>query len=103
MLWGNKAHAPQQKTSPQWEVHVPPLENRPCSLQIEKAHAQQQKRSTAKIKINKNFKNKVVPVGEIVVTEEEEEEEEMGQFHWILSMQQFSCFPSENNHFVFNL
>lgn len=100
MLWGNEAHAPQQKTSRQWKVHVPPLENRPCLLQIEKARAQQQKPSRAKIKINKNFKNEVVLVEEIVVTEEgEEEEEEMGQFHWILSSATIFLFPKWKQSF----
>lgn len=100
MLWGNETHAPQQKMSPQWEVHVPPLKNRPCSLQIEKARAQQQKPSATKIKINKNFKNEVVLVEEIVVTEEGEEvEEEMGQFHWILSSATIFLFPKWKQSF----
>ena len=101
MLWGNWAHAPQHKEAPQWEVHVPLLKNRPCSLQLEKACAQQRKPSTTKIKMYKKSKNEVVVVvEEIEVTEEgEEEEEEMGQFHWIPSSATIFLFPKWKQSF----
>ena len=43
-----RACALQQEWSPLWVVHVPWLESSPCSMQLEKKIAQQQRPSTAK-------------------------------------------------------
>ena len=45
-----RAHALQQKKPLQWEACAPKRENRPCSLQLEKAHTKQRRPSTAKNK-----------------------------------------------------
>ena len=45
-----RARAPQQEKPPQWEAHAPQQRVAPCSLQLEKAHAQQQRPNTAKNK-----------------------------------------------------
>ena len=50
--------APQQERPPQWEACAPRLESSPCLPQLEKAHMQQQRPSTAKnnqtnFKVNK--------------------------------------------------
>ena len=41
--FGPRACAPQQKKPLQWETHAPQLESSLCSLNLEKAQAQQQK------------------------------------------------------------
>ena len=45
-----RAHDPQQQKPPQGEAHAPQLKSSPCSPQLEKAHRQQQRPSTAKNK-----------------------------------------------------
>ena len=50
-----RAHALQQKKLLQWEACAPKLENRPCFLQLEKAHIQQQRPSATK---NKQIKSR---------------------------------------------
>ena len=52
ILWNNSARAPtactlQQEKSPQQETLTPQLVSSPHSLQLEEAHAQQQRPSTA--------------------------------------------------------
>ena len=52
------ACAPQQAKPPQWEVHAPQRERRPCSPQLETVLSQQQKTSAAKSKYRKIQKRK---------------------------------------------
>ena len=54
--WALKAHASQQEKPPQWEAYALQLESSLHSLQLEKAHVQQQRPSTARNWINKIFK-----------------------------------------------
>ena len=42
------ACALQQEKPPQWEAHIPKLENSPHPAQLEKAHKQQRRPSAAK-------------------------------------------------------
>ena len=53
----HRAHALQQEKPQQWEARAHQLESGPCSLQLEKAHEQQQRSSTAQINkyIKKNL------------------------------------------------
>ena len=47
----SRVHAPQQEAPPQWEAHTPQLGSSP-SLQLEEAHVQHQRPSTAKILVD---------------------------------------------------
>ena len=47
----SRAHAPQQEKPPRWEAHAL-QQSSICSLQLERAHAQQQRPNAAKNKIN---------------------------------------------------
>ena len=49
-------HALQQEKPPQWEAHTLQLERSPCSLQLEKTHAQRRWPGTAK---NKKLKSEI--------------------------------------------
>ena len=42
------ARAPQQEKPPQWEAYAPQWKSSPCSPQLEKARAQQQRPKAAK-------------------------------------------------------
>ena len=50
---GPRACALQQEKSPQWEAWALQLERSPCSAQLEKAHREQWRLSTAKTKLKK--------------------------------------------------
>ena len=52
---GPRACAPQQEKPPQWEAFAPRLECSSCTLQLEKAHTQQWRPSTAKSEKKKNL------------------------------------------------
>ena len=39
----SRAHTPQQGKPLKWEAHIPQLESRPCTQQLEKTHLQQQR------------------------------------------------------------